>query len=143
MVNRINGAHMTYAISDWPKEKKLNHDHKGQRQKLLARLSAQPLPGAPQPQPFWLRWAADDVLGSSGYVRKARCSRNIDPVELDATTGLDSESRFDGRSGLCVVGLLDVAATVTVAGSPAKESFACRPTRLTDVSDEVLVFCPS
>jgi len=52
--------------------------------------------------------------------------------------GLDSESRFDGRSGLCVVGLLDVAATVIVAGSPARERFACQRTRLTLMSFSIL-----
>ena len=50
------------------------------------------------------------------------------------------EGRFDGRSGLHAVGVLDVAATVIFAGSPARELFSVD--EFGDVRDEVLIFFP-
>ena len=83
-----------------------------------------------------LRCVANDVLEPSGYEKYDVHEASSPVVLVQSRAGLGG--RFDGRSGLRAVGLLDVAATVIVAGSPARERFSVDG--FGDVCDEVLIF---
>jgi hypothetical protein len=91
-----------------------------------------------------LRWAANDVLESSGYVRKARCSRSIDPVDLmQSRAGLLRKPLRTGVRGCELLGS-SMSRPLSLSLVLLPENSLLVSTNSADVSDERFSFfaCP-